>query len=466
MRGGGQSRRAGGQSRRARLIAALAIALCALAPALASARPGRIHTVAGDGDTVYDGDGGPATDAGLQLPSEAAPLPGGGFLIADKKHAVVRRVSRRGKITTVAGTGTPGYNGDHRQATTAQLALPTGVAPLSHGAFLIADSNNSRVRKVNKHGIITTVAGTGAFGYNGDHRNATTAELNFPARVAPIGGGAFLIADFYNNRVREVTRRGKIKTIAGDGTPGGGGDGGPAKQAQLYGPSTALPTADGGVLIDEFGDFGMAAANNSRIRKVNRHGIIHTVAGTGVDGFSGDGGKAKHAKLDHPTSAVPTLDGGFLIADYNNNRIRKVSPSGIIRTVAGTGTPGFSGEGGRARQAEIDHPADATPTPDGGFLIADFFNNRIRKVSGFSAPKACGDGLNVIAGTKKGDHLAGTRRGDAILGRAGNDHLSGKGGGDCVVGGPGHDVLKCGKGHDIAIADAKDTVAGDCEKVK
>jgi hypothetical protein len=345
-------RRIAALDRRRWLWAILAALLWLLAPLPASAHAGRIHTIAGNGTQGFGGDHGSARKAALFLPVQAAPIPGGGYLIADKKNHRIRRVSRNGTITTVAGTGISGYNGDGK-----------------------------RIRKVSGKGIIKTLAGTGVAGYNGDHREARTAELNYPARVVPTAHGGFLFTDFTNNRVRAVTPKGIIKTVAGDGTAGSGGDGGPAKDAQVYGPSTAVPTPGGAILISEFGGLS-AGTNASRIRKVSPRGIIHTVAGIGTDGFSGDGHAAKHAMLDHPTSAMPTPDGGFLIADYNNNRIRKVSREGLIHTVAGKGTPGFSGDGGPARQAELNHPADVVPTRKGGFLIADFFNNRIRKVDG------------------------------------------------------------------------------------
>jgi hypothetical protein len=374
-------RRIAALDRRRWLWAILAALLWLLAPLPASAHAGRIHTIAGNGTQGFGGDHGSARKAALFLPVQAAPIPGGGYLIADKKNHRIRRVSRNGTITTVAGTGISGYNGDGKRATHAELSFPTGVAPLRRGAFLIADSGNNRIRKVSGKGIIKTLAGTGVAGYNGDHREARTAELNYPARVVPTAHGGFLFTDFTNNRVRAVTPKGIIKTVAGDGMAGSGGDGGPAKDAQVYGPSTAVPTPGGAILISEFGGLS-AGTNASRIRKVSPRGIIHTVAGIGTDGFSGDGHAAKHAMLDHPTSAMPTPDGGFLIADYNNNRIRKVSREGLIHTVAGKGTPGFSGDGGPARQAELNHPADVVPTRKGGFLIADFFNNRIRKVDG------------------------------------------------------------------------------------
>lgn len=361
---------------------ALAMSLSALGLVAATPSFGaglRIHTFAGNGVRGYGGDHGPATSAEINLPSQIAPLPNGGFLIADKKNFRVRKVAKNGTITTVAGTGTQGYNGDGIKASHAELSYPTGVAPLARGGFLITDSGNDRVRRVDRQGIIHTIAGNGTSGYNGDGIKATHAELDYPARVVPLAHGAFLFTDFSNNRVREVNGKGIIHTIAGDGTAASGGDGGPAKDAQIYGPSTAVPTADGGILISEFGTIS-TGTNVSRIREINKHGIIHTVAGTGTDGFSGDGGPATSAMLDHPASADPLRNGGFLVADYNNNRIRKVSASGKITTVAGNGTAGFSGNGGPPKDAELDHPVDAVPTKGGGFLIADFFNDRIREV--------------------------------------------------------------------------------------
>ncbi len=460
------------------LLACLTFGLIASAPG-AIAAPGDIYPVAGDGTGIFgfSGDGGPATAAMMHLPSDAAPLPGGGYLIADKKNARIRRVSPNGTIRTVAGTTVAGYNGDGIKATDAQLQLPTGVTPLGNGAFLIADSGNNRVRRVSAAGMIKTVAGTGTQGYNGDGIRATNAELSYPARVALTRDGGFLIADFYNNRIRKVTASGKIRTVAGNGTAGGSGDGGPATAAELDQPSTAVPTADGGFLISEF--------TGHRIRKVTASGKIKTVAGTGTLGFNGDGIQAKTALLNQPTDAEPTIDGGFLIADYENSRVRKVSPTGVITTVAGNGTPDNTGDGGPATAATVNHPTSARPMPDGGFVLTDFFNHRVRRVAGADAPASCGArSFNVIVGSRAANRLIGSKRADAVLGRGGRDGLFGKGSGDCLrggkgadrlsggrgrdllAGGPGRDVLLCGKGVDTAIAGPSDVVSPSCERVR
>jgi hypothetical protein len=185
---------------------------------------------------------------------------------------------------------------------------------------------------------ISTLAGDGTFGFSGDGGPATAAQLNGPIGVAVAADGGILIADYLNSRVRRVSPTGTITTIAGSGTYGFSGDGGPATAAQLTWPSGVAATA-GGLLI--------ADPNNERVRRVSPDGTITTIAGTGTHGFSGDGGPATAAQLALPTGVAATADGGLLIADQNNERVRRVSPDGTITTIAGTGTAGFSGDGGR-----------------------------------------------------------------------------------------------------------------------
>ncbi|MEK6252036.1 MAG: hypothetical protein AABM43_08865, partial [Actinomycetota bacterium] len=355
----------------------------------------------------------------------------GGYLIADFANHRIRKVSATGIISTVAGT-TSGFSGDGGPATAAQLNTPLGVAPTADGGYLIADFANHRIRKVSAAGIISTVAGTTSFGLSGDGGPATAAQLNNPQGVAPTADGGFLIADRGNSRIRKVSAAGIISTVAGT-TAGFSGDGGPATAAQLNDPSGVAPTADGGFLI--------ADLSNHRIRQVSAAGIINTVAGTTSFGLSGDGGPATAAQLNGPIGVAPTPDGGFLIADFSNSRVRKVSAAGIISTVAGT-TEGLSGDGGPATAAQLDHPAGVAPAPDGGFLIADQGNHRIRRVEGKPAPAECGPGpFFVILGTAGADVLAGTVLRDAVLGGEGNDTLSGAEGADCLLGEGGNDRL-------------------------
>jgi NHL repeat len=348
------------------VVLMLTFVLVAFAAAAAHAATNNIFTVAGT-TLGLSGDGGPATAAQLSFPSGVAVTADGGYLIADQANHRIRRVSPAGTITTVAGT-TAGMSGDGGPATAAQLAFPRGVAATADGGFLIADTDNHRVRRVSPAGTITTVAGT-TDGLSGDGGPATAAQLSSPRGVAATADGGYLIADTGNDRVRRVSPAGTITTVAGT-TPGLSGDGGPASAAQLNSPTGVAVTADGGFLI--------ADTNNHRVRRVSPAGTITTVAGT-TEELSGDGGPATAAQLASPTGVAATADGGFLIADFDNHRVRRVSPAGTITTVAGT-TPGMSGDGGPATAAQLNSPSGVAVTAEGGFLIADTNNSRVRFV--------------------------------------------------------------------------------------
>lgn len=267
----------------------------------------------------------------------------------------------------------PGFCGDGGRATDARLAAPYGVARLQRG-FLVADSGNNRIRRILPGGRITTVAGTGTAGFSGDGGPAVKAELSLPTGVAGDRGGGFLIADTANNRVRRVAPNGRITTVAGVGTEGFSGDGGAATNAKLFSPANVAATADGGFLIADNG--------NRRVRRVSPDGVIETVAGTGRQGFSGDGGPATEAELGAPTGLAALPSGGFLVADSQNNTIRRVAGDGTITTVAGTGDSGATGDLGAATEAELAEPSDVTLRGDSGaFVIADTGNQAIRRVS-------------------------------------------------------------------------------------
>jgi hypothetical protein len=377
----GRLRRSGGVA-----VAALAILLSAgfASPQEASAATATntIVTVAGSDDFGgFSGDGGPAPAAALNEPTGVAVMPDGGYLIADAGNARVRRVSRAGTITTVAGNGTYAFSGDGGPATAAGLRAPLGVTVMPDGGYLIADAGTARIRRVSPAGTITTVAGTGTPGFSGDGGPATAAQLYAPSGVAAMPDGGYLIADTGNSRVRRVSPNGTITTVAGTGTPGFSGDGGPATAAQLgqNSPYSVAVTADGGFLIgDEV---------NARVRRVSPTGIITTVAGTGVHGTTGDGGAATAAQINVPFGVAVTPDGGFLIGDMFANRVRRVSPTGVITTVAGTGTPAVfaNGDGGPATAANLTYPFGVASTPSGGFVFAEEGNSRVRFVdSAFS----------------------------------------------------------------------------------
>jgi hypothetical protein len=326
---------------------------------------GTITTVAGDANSGFSGDGGPAGSASLNAPSGVAVDSGGNLYIADSGNNRIRKVSG-GTIVTIAGNGNGGFSGDGGPATNASLALQFGggattygvigdrgsVAVDSAGNLYIGDLGNDRVRQVSygagTSGTITTVAGDGDFQFSGDGGPATSASLNAPQGVAVDSAGNLYFADSYNNRIRKVSSGGTITTVAGNGIYGYSGDGGPATSASLRFPS--------GVAVDSAGNLYIADWNNMVIRKVS-NGIITTVAGYGGQGFSGDGGPATSAVLSQTQGVAVDLDGNFYIADLDNSRIRKVS-NGTITTVAGNGKAGFSGDGGPATSASLNSPAE------------------------------------------------------------------------------------------------------------
>lgn len=330
-----------------------------------------ISTVAGNGTGGYTGDGGAATSAELHLPSGSVLDKSGNLYIADTDNNVVRKVSTSGTITTIAGNGTAGYSGDGGAATSAELNQPYGLAMDLSGNLYIADAGNDRIRMVSG-GTITTVAGNGTAGYSGDGGAAASATLRVPTGVAVDASGDLFIADTYNNVIREVVG-GTITTVAGNGTAGYSGDGGSATSAELHNPY--------GVAADVYtqGTVYIADTNNNAIRQVTPQGIIKTIAGNGTAGYSGDGGPGTSAELNLPVSVFPNSSDTLYIADSNNAVVRQLSLAGVIRTVAGNGTTGYSGDGSAATSAELHNPYSVT-VGGGALYIADRSNNRIRKV--------------------------------------------------------------------------------------
>ena len=339
---------------------------------------GIITTVAGDGPTYpatgsYSGDGGAATNADLYGPYGLAVDAAGNIFIADSGNSRVRKVGINGIIVTVAGNGTYGYSGDGGPATHAELWEPFGVALDATGNLFLSDLLNQNIRKVGTNGIITTVAGNGTAGYSGDGGAATNAELHWPEGVAVDASGNLFIADAGNQRIRKVGTNGIITTVAGNGTYGFSGDGGAATNAQLDNPVA--------VAVDAAGDLFISDSGNQRIRKVGTNRIITTVAGDGYAGNYGDGGEATNAYLADPAGVAMDVTGNVFIGDTYNNRIRRVGENGIITTVAGNGTAGYSGDGGTATNAELYYPEGVAVDATGNLFIADYYNNRIRKVA-------------------------------------------------------------------------------------
>jgi sugar lactone lactonase YvrE len=338
-----------------------------------------ITTVAGDGVGGYSGDGGPAVKAELNIPTGVAEnVLTGTLYIGDTQDQRVRMVVtpttiNKDVITTIAGTGVGGFSGDGNPATTAQLDNPSGVAVDSQGDVFIADSGNNRIRKINTSGIISTYAGTGSCrGSLGNGGPASSGSLCVPTGIALDHSGDLFIADTGHNIVREVTTGGVISTFAGTGSIGSSGDGGPATKATLAGPT--------GVATDAVGDVYISDTGNSKIRIVNSSGTISTFAGTGSIGSSGDGGLATKAQLSLPTGVGLDPSGDVFVSDTGNSRIREVNTGGVISTYAGTGTPGFSGDGGAATAAQIKIPTGDVAADGSAVYFSDTGNQRVRGI--------------------------------------------------------------------------------------
>lgn len=363
------------------LIVAVAVVGAALALAApAGAATNFIFSLAGTSVPGFAGDGSAAVDAQLSFPAGVAVAADGAIVVADQNNQRIRRIDPSGVITTIAGTGTYGFAGDGGPATSANFKAPSSVAIAQNGDIYVADQSNNRVRRFAPGGTITTVAGDGTAAYGGDGGPATAAQLNNPIGVALGPDGSLFIGDLGNNRVRRVSPAGTITTVAGTGVRSSTGDGGPATAATLDNPNGLAVRTDGSVLVADQG--------GHRVRSFTPGGTIKGFAGTGVAGTGGDGGPATAALLDTPASLALAADGSVLIGDALADRVRRVSKAGVITTVAGGG-PGL-GDGGPATSARLFAPYGLAVTGDGGFVIGDAAQHRVRYVDaglvGISGP--------------------------------------------------------------------------------
>ena len=370
--------------RRNRTVRICVAAWAILLPALGCAQTYTISLFAGTAPVPpalptegFAGDGGQALSAQLAGPTGIWVDSSHNIYIVDKDNDRIRKVASNGVISTVAGSSTADvYAGDGGKATSASLNRPNGIAFDTAGNIYIADTGNHVVRKVNTSGIISTVAGNNSSAYSGDGGPAIDASLSEPSGLAFDGAGNLYIADTNNNCIRIVTPDQNIHTFAGQCSYAlFQGDGGPATQAKLNKPYS--------VAVDPYGSVYISDTQNERLRKVTPDGIINTIAGSGTPGalgFAGDNGPALQAEFSSPSGLALDASGSIYIADKGNFRIRKILPSGIVVTVAGNGTPGYSGNAA-ATSAEMYFPQGVFADSSGDVYIADTQNDIVRELT-------------------------------------------------------------------------------------
>ncbi len=380
------------------------------------AASGIITTVAGNGTVAFAGDGLDATTASFAYPNGVAVDGAGNLYIADKNNHRIRKVdAATGTISTVAGAGTGGFNGDGGLATSAWIWEPSGITVDDSGNLYVTDKRNQRIRKVDAAtGVISTVAGSGNVTYEGDGGAGTSAKIRDPKGLALDNLGNLYIADTGNHRIRKLDPSGIITTVAGGGA---GGDGGAATAAALRNPAA--------VAVDAAGNLYIADASNHRVRKVAAAtGIISTVAGNGTPAFAGDGGSATAASLNNPQGVAVDGAGNLYIGDYGNQRVRKVDSQGLITTVASVSQPaGLAVDGagnlyiadpGGGKIWKLDPASVLTAVPglgvslnhavavdgSGNLYVAETYNHRIRKRDPMG-------NITIIAGSMPGSSLDG-----------------------------------------------------------
>jgi NHL repeat len=337
--------------------------------------PGMIRTIAGTGEKGYAGDGGPAVSALLNEPFMCAFDAQGNLYVAEALNHCVRRMDQRtGVITTVAGTGTPGYSGDGGPATQATLHQPYSLQIDTHGDLYIVDRLNAVIRKVEATtGQITTVAGTGEQGFSGDGGPGRRAQLREPNDCFLDGRGGLLIADVQDQRIRCLNlTTGIITTFAGNGEKARTGDGQAATVASILGARA--------VCTDRRGNTYICEREGNGVRKVDANGIMSTIAGTGERGYGGDGGPARTATWGAPKAIRCDHHGNLLVVDTENHAIRRIDAmTGTVTTIAG-GRRGGQGDGGPAIAAGLDRPHGCDVDAQGRIYIADSNNHRVRVV--------------------------------------------------------------------------------------
>lgn len=362
-----------------------------LLPVLSQAQTVPTYTISaavGTGTAGFSGDGSAAVSAEINFPSSMVLDTAGNLYIADQANYRIRKVDTSGNISTIAGTGTKGDTGDTKAATSAEIGSIGGIAVDSSGNVYITDTAQNVIRKISSSGIITLLAGTGTAGFSGDTtaytiaynaaNNITTvalasaAEISAPTGIAVDSKGNVFFSDTGNHRIREIfAADSTITTIAGDGNGAYYGDGAGAIYSEINHPTS--------MVFDASDNLYFADSLNHRVRRIAvGGGTITTIAGAGEPGFSGDGGLAANALLHYPESVALDSTGNLYIADFINNRVRMVTPGGLISTIAGSGKFGSSGDGGAALDARMYFPCGVAVNASGNVYVIDSLNNRIR----------------------------------------------------------------------------------------
>ncbi len=342
-----------------------------------AASTGTITTIVGTGSATPSGNGGPAVSAGIDRPFGLAYDKGGNLYVSDSNQNVVRKVSPAGTITAFAGSGSSTFSGDNNPATAAGLSA-YGLAADGSGNVYIADFSNHRVRKVALSGTITTVAGDGTTGNGGDGGQATAAQLTGPTGIVFDAQGRMLIADYGGNVIRRVATNGVISTVAGTGTASFSGDGGLATAATFTAPESVAVDANQNLVITD-------AGNNRVRRVDATTGIVTTIAGNGTSGSTGNGGPATAAKVSFPYGAVVDNANSIYFSENGGEFVRRIGANGVISAVAGDGTGNYNGDNKPAVQAEVNAPDNLAISPASDLVIADGGNHRVRSIAGIAS---------------------------------------------------------------------------------
>ena len=360
--------------------------------------PRYVTTIAGTGEFGYNGDNIPAKQAQMDLPRFLTMGKDGSIYVCDAFNYRLRKVRPDGSIVTIAGTGTAGFSGDGGPAIQAQIGF-CGGSTLKEGqdeSIYFADTTNARIRRIDKNGIITTIAGNGGYQAIQDGMVATEGALGSIPSIALLDD-KIIFVDSSGNKIQVIGGDGRIYTIAGNGTEGFAGDNGAAVNAVLNSPWDIAVSKNGEIYFSDRG--------NNRIRKIDKNGIIATVAGTGNGGYNGDGKLALETDLNLPEALFILPDSTLIIADSYNFRIRMMDKEGIVKTIAGTGEDGESPDGNRPELTAMSAPIGLFYGPDGSIYFADGFHAKVKKIASSFPVSVLGSNAEIMFPSRSGKEI-------------------------------------------------------------